>query len=470
MSKYDGLRIASVSGKGADGCGVQKTTKELQTWGDKNNVKVDYYAYDKKFGRADGHDMLINIFNMKNIKELAEKINNEYDIVLFMNYPSNKHDHDYSRAFYFDLFEKIQKPIKVFMEHDIHKGQVDKTPYLVPMLYNADVVTHFDIDTWFSTTIDSLGIKKINDRLFKYTLWMNFDELDKVRQKYLNKKKKGLVSVTRWSSLKNVRRSIDIMDELQKKKPDWDCKVYGIERSIGAKFDIIDYDKTIYVNPNGNKDNEENGSVCVHGPVIQKEGIEIVGSHMFASSFFSLPKNPENYGNRAEYTQIEIVAAGTIPVFDKHWAQHNKTKNGTYYYDIPYSAVYTDGTDVAETADLLIKISEDETLRQKYLESSYNLLIQEFGADEVIPSFIDRVTAAGKNKNQKSISEIYQELHSSAYAEELQKLEKSGKLPVYGIGELESNDIDYLGGPKGHSQQHVKKIKKNKGGNAKELF
>jgi glycosyltransferase involved in cell wall biosynthesis len=469
-SKYKGLRMAHVAGKGADGCGVQRTSAEAIIWSKKVGAVTDYYAYDKKFGRADGHDMDIKIFNMKNIKETAQYLNDNYDIVIFMNYPSNKHDHDYSKAFYYDFFMKIENPIKVFMEHDIHKGQIDKTTYLVPMLYNADVVTHFDTDTWFSKTLDDLGIKKINERLFKYTLWMNFDDLDQWRQRYLNKKKPGVVSVTRWSSLKNIRRSIDIMDAVQKRKPDWHCEVYGVERSIGAKFDILDYEKTIYVNPNGNKDNEETGSVCVNGPVRRNDGIDIVASHLFSSSFYSLPKKPENYGNRMEYTQIEIIGAGTIPIFDKHWAQNNKTKDGTYYYDIPYSAIYTDGTDVDEVADKLIEIEENEEEKRKFLETSYNLVVQEFGADTVIPEFIDKVQKAGKNKNQKHIFEIYKELHSSTYSEELEKLEEEGKLPVYGIGELEEGEVAFLGGAKGHSQEHVKKVKRNKGGKIKELF
>lgn len=466
MNKYAGLKIASISGKGADGCGVQKVSKELQVWGKKNDVLVDYFAYDKKFGRANGHDMEIKYFNMDNIKEMAQSINNNYDIVMFMNYPSNKHDHDYSKAFYYDFYEVIQKPLKVFMELDIHKGQIDKTPYLIPMIYNADVVEHYNIDTWFSVAIDKLGIAKIHERLFKYTLWLNFDELDIVRQKYINKKKKGFVSVTRWSSLKNVRRSIDIIDAVQKLEPDWDCNIFGIERSIGAKFDILDYEKTKYMNADGSSHNEK-GTVCVHGPIVQTQGIEEVASHTFASAFFSLPKNPENYGDRMEFTQIEIPASGTIPIFDLHWAKNNKTNSGVAYYDIPYSAIYTDGTDIDEVANLLVDLANDPEEMQKYLDTSYNLVKDEFGADTVIPKAIDLIQKVGKNKNQKTVYEIYEELANIEYANGIKQLEEDGKLPVLGIGELETPTVEYLEGAK---QVLVKKIKIRKGGKTKILF
>ena len=465
--KYKGMRIANVAGKGADGCGVQRTTAELQIWGKKVGATVDYYTYEKKFTRSDAHDMEMNVFNLKSIKETAQKINDNYDIVMFMNYPSNKHDHDYAKAFYYNFFMKIEKPIKAFYQHDIHRGQIDKTPYLVPILTNSDIVFHFDTDTWFSRTIDEMGIKKIGERLFKYTLWMNFDDLDKWRQKYLNKKKNGLVSVTRWSSLKNIRRSIDIMDSIQNKKSDWNCQVYGVERSIGAKFDILDYEKTIYVNTSDKRDNEENGTVYVNGPVKRNDGIDIVASHMFASSFYSLPRAPQNYGNRMEYTQIEIIGVGTVPLFDKHWAENNIITDGRRYIDIPYSAIYTDGTDVEEVADKLIRLSKAPDELKKYQDTSYELVVQEFGADTVIPKAIDLILATGKNKNLMSVEEICNKFVNRQFGDEIMKLEKEGRLPVLGIGEFEDPTVFYLDGAK---QVLIKKIKKSLGGKPKNLF
>jgi len=477
-NKYKGLKIATVYGKGEDGCGVTRTSAELQLWAKKVGATVDVYFFmEKSFTRSGGHNVDFKYFcsnnavgrkfvKIDNLSQTAEKINDNYDIVMFMNYPSNKHDNQYSRDFYYEFFEKIQKPIKAFYEHDIHKGQVDKTPYLVPMLINSDVVFHFDTDTWFSTTIDKMGFQKIGERLHKYTLWMDFDELDSFRLKYLNKKKKGLVSVTRWSSLKNIGRSIEIMAHIQKKEPDWDCKVYGVERSIGAKFDILDRPDVTYVNNGGGRDGD--GEVDVHGPVTRDQGLEIVASHEFSSSFFSLPRIPENYGNRMEYTQIEIVGVGTIPVFDKHWAENNKLSDGRYYIDVPYSAIYTDGSNTEEIAEKLIEISNNPEEKQKYLETSYNLVMQEFNSDIVIPKAIDLIQSIGKNKNQMSVYDICKKFVNTEFAEEIQKIEDDGKLPVLGIGEFESMEVFYLDGAK---QELVKRIKSKRiNNNVKALF
>ena len=469
-TKYKGLKIALIYGQSIEGCGVSRGGVEVELWAEKTGAIAHTYALnEKKYSRANAHNFKhLKYFSKKEIKQTAQYINDNYDIVIFNNYPHNKFTHDILKSFYYDFFEVIQKPIKAVYIHEIHRGEIDKKGYLVPMLVNSDLVFHFDIDTWFSKIVHELGFQQIGDRLNKYTLWMNFDELDTYRQVYLNNKKKGLVSVTRWSSLKNVRRSIDIMAHLQELEPSWKCSIHGIERSIGAKFDILDYPKTIYVNPNGKKDNEEKGEVHVYGPVTRNEGLDIVGSCLFSSSFFSLPRKPENYGNRAEYSQIEIIGVGTIPVFDKHWAENNKLNDGRKYIDIPYSAVYTNGSNTREIAEKLIEISKDPKEIQKYLDTSYNLVKSEFDAEVVIPKAIDLIQSKGKNKNQMSVYEVCDTFGNKDFADEIKKLEDGGKLPVLGIGEFETLDVFYLEGAK---QVHVKKIKRpRKNKNVKPLF
>ena len=454
MSKYKDLKIASINGQGAEGCGVQRTTAEMQLWAKKVGAIVDFYSFDvKRYSRGAGHDMNIIPFKPKDISDLTKKLNDSYDIVIFMSYPHNKYDHDHCKLFYHTLYKGITKPIKVMYVHEIHKGNIDKVTYLVPMLCNADLVFHFDTDTWFSKTIDELGFQRIGDRLNKYTLWMNFDELDTYRQKYLNKKQRGLVSVTRWSSLKNISRSIEIMAHMMTDITQ-DCFVKGVERSIGAKFDILDRKDIFYVNPNGKMDGP--GPVKVYGPVTRNEGLDAVASHMFSSSFYSLPKKHENYGNRMEYTQIEIIGVGTVPVFDKDWAENNTLNDGRKYIDIPYSAIYCDGKDNWQTAKQLLSLSMDSKERQKYLDTSYALVKSEFDAEIVIPKAIDLMLERGKKSEVLTDEEIYTKFMNKEFAADVMKLEAEGKLPVLGIGEFQEKALYYLDGAK---QQLVKKYK-----------
>lgn len=476
--KYKGLRIAHIAGQGAEGCGVQRTTAEMMLWAKKTGAIVDYYAYNRKYTRSNVHDMPIKQFgipkkkdkNLKGLKEAAEYINDNYDIVMFMNYPNAKSDPEIYRGFYFDFFEKIQKPQKAVYIHEIRGAQYNRLAYLVPMIVNADIVFHFDVTTDLAKLIDELGFQKIGDRMRKYTLWMDFDDLDTWRNKYLNRKIPGVASVTRWSSSKNVRRTIDIMDRVQQLRPDWDCQIHGIERSMGAKIDVLDYEKTIYVNPNGNKDNEENGCVLVHGPVDRNVGVDIVASHMFSTAFWSMPKDPQNYGNRMEYTQIEIIGAGTVPILDRHWGENNYTRDGKRWIDIPYSAVYIgsrDEDEIERCVQELIEIAENPSVLELYQNTSHNLVVQEFGSDTIIPEAIETILSVGKNKNQMSIFDICKKFVNIAFAEEVEKLEKEGKQIVFNIDTFESGNISELLDKK---ESFVKKIKKTTGGSAKNLF
>ena len=478
MNNYKGLKIATIYGQGLDGCGVSRTTSELDLWSKKSGAITHTYSYTRKYTRSDSH-IIDNLFYfgtpkknkpIKTLKETAEYINDNYDIVMFMNYPNAKFEPQYYKDFYHELFDKIQKPQKAVYIHEIRGAQYNRLAYLVPMIVNADVVFHFDTTSDLSKLIDGIGLQKIGDRMRKYTLWMNFDDLDQWRLKYLINKKAGVASVTRWSSSKNVRRTIDIMDEVQQRKPDWNCEIHGIERSMGAKIDVLDYEKTIYNNGNGKLDNEENGCVMVNGPVDRNVGVDIVASHMFSTAFWSMPRDPENYGNRAEYTQIEIIGAGTIPILDTHWAKHNHTKDGTAYYDIPYSAVYCGSRDDEEIDDVvhkLIEIEEDPELRQKYLDTSHALVVQEFGADTVIPEAIDVIQSVGKNKNQMTVEEICKKFVSPAFSKEMRALNSKGKQPVYSIDAFENGNVKYLEDSK---EVLVKRVKVTRGTKVKELF
>lgn len=448
-NKYKGLKIALIYGKNLDGCGVTRGGHELAIWAKKVGATVDLYAYDKKATRSAGHTDVDSIFYKESeVSSIAKRIDENYDIAMFMSYATNKHPVSYGRDFYYKMFLCINKPIKAFYVHDINAMQVDRTQYLVPMIVNTDVLFHFDTDTWFSTTVDKLGLQKIGDRLHKYTLWLNFDDLNSYREKYtLDNKLKGMTSVTRWSSLKNVGRSIDIMRDLMELDPKQDCAVYGIERSIGAKFDIIDRPDITYIN-NGSGKRDKDGPVEVFGPIARAEGLEKVASHLFASSFFSLPRAHQNYGNRMEYSQIEIAGSGTIPVFDKDWAENNKVRDGRRYIDIPYSAIYTDGSNTREIAEQLIALQNNPEELKKYREASYKTVLDEFDADRVIPEAIDLILRVGKNPKTLSVREICETYVNKEFADEILKIEDSGKLPVLGLGEFEKQEVHYLEGSK----------------------
>ena len=465
--EFKNLKIAIILGQSLEGCGVTRIATELQLWGDKNDVQADVFEYynGKKYARRNAHVIRYSSFTPAEIPDLVTKLNDDYDIVFFMSYPHNKIEHSAIKAFYFELFSKLTKPIKAVYNLEIMKNNIDKIGYLGLIVNRADIVFHYGLDTWFSKTVDTLGMKKAGDRLHRFQLWMDFSELDDIKKKYpLENKEIGLVSVTRWSSLKNIGRTIDIQDAILTAQKDWYCKVHGVERSIGAKFYILDKTNVTYVNPSGKEDGE--GAVKVYGPVERRKGLELMGKYLYSSSFFSLPKTPYDYGNRMEYSQIENAYL-SIPVFDTHWGQNNKNKEGDNFYNIPYSAIYSNGNDIEEVANKLIELQKQPLELKKYDEVSTLLVKNEYDSNIVIPEALRLILKTGKQENTLSDYDFNKKIVNVQFADEIDKIEKSGEVPILGIDKYEKSEVCILDG---HKKKLIKRIKKSKGAQIKNLF
>lgn len=460
------LKIATIAGQGSEGCGVQRTSAELIDWAKKTGTIVHYYSYSRKYVRSTAHNMEISYFTNKNLKETAEYIDNNYDIVMFMNYPGVD-DPKYIQSFYYDFYEKINKPLKAVYIHDIRIAEIDYL-YLIPMVYNADTVFHFSIDSDFSSFLDTLGIQKKNERIQKYNIWMNFEELNTFRQKYLNNKKKGIVAISRAAPSKNTPRTIKIIKRLLEIDPTWETKILGIEKSSAAFFGFLKpmAEDITYYNDKGVSSGT--GPVKIYGPYVRNEGMDAVASVTFSPAFWSLPKTPQNYGDRMEYTQLEIIGVGTIPILDKHFGENNHLPDGRRFIDVPYSAIYVgEQENYDDIVNFLIDLSNNMEEMNKYLNSSYNM-IQVFNADSVIPAAIETIKKVGKNNNRLSAYEICKKFGNENFANKIKNLEDEGKVPYLGVTGFKNMEISYL---KDGKKEVIETLNiKNRGINTKKLF
>ena len=186
---------------------------------------------------------------------------------------------------------------------------------------------------------------------------------------------------------------------------------------------------------------------------------------MFACSFYRMPKAPNDYGDRMEFTQIEIIGSGAIPVFDRHWSENNRTRDGKRYFDIPYSAIYSDKENLEETAQKIIEVANDPELQKKYIETSYKLVKQEFDANIVLPEMFNYILSVGKDENKfKSEKQLIKQLIDKEFIDEFLELHDKyiadNEIPVYGIRELYSNNIfSILDGKK---EKEIKVFKKSR--------
>ena len=445
------MKIAMIFGKGLDGCGVQRGAVEIATWAQRNNVQFHVYSMKgRSFARAKGHSMPIEPVDFKHteIPSLVEKLNSEYDIVILNSYPSSKHDPAAIIAFYENLVKKIDKPVLVGMMHEIKKANIDAIPMILPILNYCDIVYNFSEKTFFSNEFSSyFPSKNLGERTKRFKMWIDLTELKKnYRDVYsLKDKDRKLMYVGRWTSMKDPRRVLDLYPIMQQKDPSFRLALHGIERSIGAKFDIIDHPNSVY-DLNFKEYDWNVDGVPTFGPYNYADGMELISTSLFACSFYRLPKEPHNYGDRMEYTQIEIIGCGTIPVFDKHYGEHNFDSNGDRYIDNDYLAVWSSRDDLGETADKLISIANSPSEQKLYRDSSFNFIDREFNADNVLPEMFDYILKTGKDHNKFADDKsLMNHLFKSdnAFTDYLGILEQ-GKVPAVGIKQVANQSLCFF--------------------------
>ncbi|MDF2535138.1 MAG: hypothetical protein K0R18_1297 [Bacillales bacterium] len=434
----------------------------MQLWANKNNVDFTLYSYDERmYNRRDAHELNFVSFMKDDIPAIVEQLN-QFDVVMFNSYPSSKFENDTILAFYNDLVKKVTTT-KVGFMHELNKTNIDKIPFVVGMMNQMDVIMNFGEETWFSKTISKLlPSKTLGERVKKFAMWFNFDELEEnYRNKYdLADKTKKLMYIGRWTTMKDPRRVLDLAPLLKTVDPEFQYSLLGIERSIGAKCDIFDHPNTLDLT--GKKAPEQpTGFVPVYGPYVRNEGMTELAKTLFGASFYRMPKAPNDYGDRMEYTQIETIAVGTIPVFDKHWGENNRTRDGRRYIDIPYSAVYSDKEDLQDTVDQLIEIANSPALQEKYHETSFQVAKQEFSAEIVLPEMFSHFLSVGVDKDKFATDDdmILALTNNQEYVDEARVQTAAGEIVVLGIRELTNNILCIIDGKK---EKEIKKWKPKK--------
>jgi hypothetical protein len=267
-------------------------------------------------------------------------------------------------------------------------------------------------------------------------MWLNFDdETEDLRNNIqLQDKTKELLYLGRWTTMKDPRRVLELGPSLR--QIGIPGRLLGIERSIGAKSDIFDHPNTLDLtgkNPSGNPD-----GVPVHGPYVRHEGLERMANTLFGCSFYRMPKDPDGYGDRMEYAQIEIIAVGSLPVFDLHWAENNRLKTGERYIDVPYSGIYSNKADLPHTIEQLREIKGSLDLQKKIRDTSYEIIRTEYDAEHVLPEMFEHVLSLGKDTEKfSSLDEMLLHITKSEdFVRAYNEQKDNGELVALGLGEL----------------------------------
>jgi hypothetical protein len=444
------MEIAIINGKGLDGCGVTRGAHEVQIWAEKTgHIAKVYSLAERKFARGDGHGIDNNFFTVADIPSLRAQLE-QVDIVYLNSYPAATNSKEAIDGFFYELVLKLEKPVIMGFMHELTTMNINKIPHLLGILNACDVIFNFSEKTYFSTNVSTLlPSKKLGERIKRFTMWQNFTvTTEKLRDSIpLSAKKKELLYASRWTSMKDPRRVLDLGPLLR--EHEIDTRLIGIERSIGAKGDIFDHPYCLDLSIKGKQLGNLAGTP-VEGPYMRQYGLEQMANSLFNCSFYRMPKDPNGYGWRMEYAQIEMIAVGSLPVFDLHWAQHNGISDGTPFSEIEHSGIYSDKANLAETVEKLVEVSKTPSLQKLIRNTSYDIIRAEYDAEIILPKMFEEVLAIGKDRNKfKSIEEMLLNItRSEDYVEKYLELNYKGQLVALGLEEPKKGIIAVFDGKK----------------------
>ena len=427
------MKIAIVFGKGLDGCGVEKFGYEFQRHMP-NEVDI-YDLQERGFTRSGGHIKDSISFKAEEIPEVAKKLNDNYDIVMLNSYPSPLHKQSTVKSFFEDLVLKIEKPILVGMMHEIKRMNFDRIPLHIPIANQCDIIFNFSTETSYAKDISSiLTDKKLGERIARMKLPFTVSDYEKYWVPFKDKRR-SCIYASRWTTMKDPKRMVDMFN-LDK---DFHYAIHGIERSIGAKFDIIDITNWTDKFEGYNYDSD----ICESfGPYEYEDGMNLIANSMFGYSGYNLPKERHNYGDRFEYAQMEIIAVGTVPVFDWDYGMNNVAEDGTTFISNPI-AIWSNREHLIETKREINEISNDEAMYNDYLEAGIQFLRQEADASNVIPPMLKHIETVGKQTDKMSVNQLVEKCFGKTAIDTFTDI-LDNHIPAFGAKEYIEQQLSYF--------------------------
>ena len=427
------MKIAIVFGKGLDGCGVEKFGYEFQRHMP-NEVDI-YDLQERGFTRSGGHIKDSISFKAEEIPEVAKKLNDNYDIVMLNSYPSPLHKQSTVKSFFEDLVLKIEKPILVGMMHEIKRMNFDRIPLHIPIANQCDIIFNFSTETSYAKDISSiLTDKKLGERIARMKLPFTVSDYEKYWVPFKDKRR-SCIYASRWTTMKDPKRMVDMFN-LDK---DFHYSIHGIERSIGAKFDIIDITNWTDKFEGYNYDSD----ICESfGPYEYEDGMNLISNSMFGYSGYNLPKERHNYGDRFEYAQMEIIAVGTVPVFDKDYGENNIDEKGRRFIKSDI-AIWSDRNNLEETRDKIHELANNEMLYTNYLADGIEFLYQEADASNVIPPMLKHIETVGKQTDKLSVNQLVEKCFGKTAIDTFTDI-LDNHIPAFGAKEYIEQQLSYF--------------------------
>ena len=405
------MKIAILLGRGIEGCGATKSAIEFKKYCDKNNIIGDIFAIDdKKWPRRSVHTFEVkSLYKFDKDDEMKRAVDDmsQYDFMVLYSVPPDTVSENAQQNFLIFLSE-IRKSIKVFavqLDHSIHS--INRNANFKEICSNVDAIfTHSldgDIARWMKKN-------NITTKLIQQGVGYDFDE---VREKYwkpldqVNLKIAKFVGRSAYwkgtlefielanylrphgyaTSMEGMEASMAFVTMFFKNKTRHDGPIDGIDLSThGRKFD---YNESIN-NP------KYGGPTVIYDGYQWDEAEERLSHCGFGADLYNL--DARKYGRSIEYCQPDIVCAGAIPIFHKHFGDNCFYRTE----DRPLSSydsgtVWIDPNNYEEAVEYMLQLSNDKKFFDIQRNKSFEFWKSHADNSLVQKTFIDNMLKELKN-------------------------------------------------------------------------
>jgi hypothetical protein len=401
------MKIALVLAKGVEGCGLTRHTIEFYNWLIKEGHEATIYAaIQKKWPRHKSTDIVATEFKLKDIPKIAAELE-EHDVVYYTSYPHKSVGDEFNEAFIEQCIYGLKNPVKVGNCLDHNTANLAKNYKYWDVMKVMDTMFNYSARSNFANKLreeaPDTPLIEMNLNPYDYDAWNHVVVP-------AEKQQRRVTYFGRFAGFKDPFRMFDIMNLL--KDEDFVTEARGVERSMGALPMFLEEDRktprsdVFEVNEKKNPVTypQHTDKLYIYGPYNLAEGMSELGNSMFGAEFFNLPERL--YGSMIEYAMSEVIAAGTIPLFDKHWGEHviHRTE-GVPFIELENFAIFVDRDDVEASIPQMLELAADHKKRDEFRKNSLRLA-KLHNAPEVVNTDLFEAISNVKKRTVEAPKEI----------------------------------------------------------------
>lgn len=401
------MKYLLLLGRGVEGCGVTKFAIEWEKWFIRNGYDYDILAVDdKKWSRKDSHSFqkLTKVRLKKDADfETAKTVINACDIVIINSLPPIKIEQIIADRF-IDLLN-LSKGKSALIQHDHNARSIKRNAALLESCEVSSVIfSHSTTDSDFvryltfekiignSESISLFGNTTEDKPLINFQpgmyledvrkdYWKPIEEQDSLHHKWIGRTApfKGYDLMFEFSSHLKEAGFLTTMEGLESSPAIINVKQkYDFHNHLHTKIDEVDIS------------NYYGGVPTLFSFYKHAELLERLSKCAFGYQLSRL--DPRFIEHSIEYTHMEVVCAGTIPVFRKQYFDHCvHTKTGNPISsdkDTGTIFICADGSNFIESIEKMKELSADSVMRNEWREMAYEYYNSHQSADKTFSKLI----------------------------------------------------------------------------------